>query len=193
MKDPTTTLLNCRSENRNPQQSEIEDEAFRRVAEALKKMAKAALGRIRRYDPTVDTTGVVDEVFVKLSKQSILWESRQHYLAYAQIAMKRIVINAWRRACAPKRGGGLQRVPLNEGIVVESSNSESFPHLDDAMELLSRESPRAHRITRLFYFDAVAQDEIAIQLNVSTATVTRDLRFGEAFLFAKLNDHGSSA
>lgn len=192
MRDSTTALLNRLNSPYGPADTITESEVFLRVQEQIKQMARREMKRVRRVDATADTTGLVDEVFLKVRKKSQIWDSSDQFFSYAQHAMKRMVIDAWRRASSEKRGGGLQRVELNENMAVEEPNRDAFPKLHEVLALLKDKHPCVYEVIWLFYFQGLKQTEVSRQMGISTATVTRKLRFGENFLFMKLQNDGSA-
>lgn len=192
MRDSTTALLNRLNSPYGPADANIEDEVFLRVQEQIKQMARREMKRVRSVDSTADTTGLVDELFLKVRKKSQVWDSSDQFFSYARLAVKRMVIDAWRRASTETRGGGFQRVELNENMAIAEPNRETFPKLHEVLALLKDNHPRVYEVIWLFYFQGLKQSEVSAQMGISTATVTRKLRFGENFLFMKLKNDGSA-
>lgn len=58
--------------------------------------------------------------------------------------------------------------------------------LHEAMDALKRDHERAAQVTEMSYFGGFDRDEIAAALDLSVATVDRDLRFARAWLKAGL-------
>src|SRR4051812_27709677 len=66
---------------------------------------------------TLHPTARVHEAYLRLvpgAKPQAAWQGRRHFLAAAAEAMRRILVKSARRRAADKRGGGWQRLPLEE-------------------------------------------------------------------------------
>src|SRR5262245_37209476 len=73
--------------------------------EELRRIARRQLGK-ESADHTLDTTGLVHEVYLKLIDHSrVQWNDRAHFFAIAATAMRRILVDQARRRGAWKRGG----------------------------------------------------------------------------------------
>ena len=64
----------------------------------------------------------------------------------------------------------------------------SIPELDDAIERLSKLDERKGDVLVLHYFGGMTYEEIASALDVSAATVDRDLRLAKAWLAHELRN-----
>jgi RNA polymerase sigma factor (sigma-70 family) len=60
--------------------------------------------------------------------------------------------------------------------------------LDEALERLIALEERKGRVVELHYFGGLSYDEVAEVLEVSTATVHRDLRMARAWLYKELRN-----
>jgi RNA polymerase sigma factor (sigma-70 family) len=59
--------------------------------------------------------------------------------------------------------------------------------LDEALARLAQQDARKARVIELTYFGGMNSDEVAAALELSTATVNRDLQMGRAWLRKELN------
>jgi len=100
------------------------------VYEELRKMA----GRYLRREPsghTLQTTALVHEAYLRLLEQKqVQWQNRGHFFAIAAQAFRRILIDYARKQQALKRGGGEQRLPLDECKYISQQESASLVRLD---------------------------------------------------------------
>jgi RNA polymerase sigma factor (TIGR02999 family) len=104
----TELLLACRAGG-----GEALDRLFPVLYDRLHDIAHAHLG-VGRGSPTVSTTALVHEAYVKLvDAQRVEWQDREHFLSLASRAMRQILIDYARRHAAAKRGGDLQRIDLD--------------------------------------------------------------------------------
>src|SRR5262245_39968588 len=81
---------------------------LRRLAAA--KMAREAPGQ------TLQATALVHEAWLRLGGEAN-WENRTHFLAAAAEAMRRILVENARRKLRIKRGGGQERVELEDSVI----------------------------------------------------------------------------
>ena len=79
-----------------------------------------------------------------------------------------------------------QAVTLNEEIVGEGSSGIDVIELDRAMRKLGEIDERKSKLVELYFFGGLNYDEAAAVLEVSPATIDRDLRFAKAWLHQEL-------
>ncbi|MEM7414751.1 MAG: ECF-type sigma factor [Gemmatimonadota bacterium] len=157
------------------------DQLFALVYGELK--ARAHLQR--SSSPTLGTTALVHEVYLKLAGSSRDWNDRAHFMRVAARAMRQILIDRARRRTAHKRGGGAAVVTLEEMAVAAESPegaAETLMALDDALLRLGRQSERLAHVVELRFFGGLSVEETAEALGVSDRTVKRDWRLARAFL-----------
>ena len=85
-----------------------------------------------------------------------------------------------------KRGGDIERVPLDESVVIGSEAPDIIVNLDDALQRLAAVDPRKSDIVQFLYFGGMTYEETAAALNISPATVDRELRMAKAWLYREL-------
>jgi DNA-directed RNA polymerase specialized sigma24 family protein len=139
------------------------DDAFSRAYDELRDLARAQLGR-HGSTPTVNTTVLVHEAYLKLSaRQDLQPKDRAHFFALAARAMRFVLVDHARSRLAAKRDGG----------------AVTF---DEALEQLERSSPRLAQVVHLRFFAGLSHVEIAEILEVSEPTVKRDWARARAWL-----------
>jgi RNA polymerase sigma factor (TIGR02999 family) len=99
--------------------------------------------------------------------------------------MRRVLVDHHRTRVRAKRGGGQERVTLDENLAAVD-NSSSFLALDDALERLSALDPRKAQVVELHFFGGLTYAQTAEALGISDATVDRDLRMAKAWLVHEL-------
>ena len=147
-----------------------------------------------RGDNTLNTTALVHEAYLKLVDQSKAnFAGRVHFLKVASTAMRHILINYAERRQALKRGGGVQKLPLDEhralaegAIGLSRAQADDLMALDDALRALEAISERQSRIVECRFFGGMTNEETAEALGISTATVKRDWRLARAWLFRQM-------
>jgi len=156
------------------------------VYDELRRIAHRQL-RGERSDHTLDTTGLVHEPYLKLSRlDRIEWGDRAHFLAVAAGAMRRILVDYAVARRAGKRGGGRQRVALDDVLILADERAEELLALDEALQRLAAESERAARIVEWRYFAGMSIEETAAVLDLSPATVKREWVLARAWLNREL-------
>ena len=149
----------------------------------LKRQAASHLRR-ERDNHTLCTTALVHEGYLRLASQKGAWQNRHQFLAVASRMMRRILVDHARGRRAAKREALL--VELVEVDVPGPTPSADLVALDEALDALASEDPRAAQLVELRYFSGMTQDEAAAALSVSIATVSRDWTFARAWLFRRL-------
>jgi RNA polymerase sigma factor (TIGR02999 family) len=153
----------------------------------LRLIAQRHLRRESRMH-TLQATGLVNELFIRLVRQSeINLVDRQHFYAFAAMMMRRILIDYARQALSQKRPTGqAERVPLHEEIAWIDASGQDMLDLDAALVDLERLDARKSRVVELRYFLGCTNQETAEVLGVVRATVDRDLQFAKAWLGRRL-------
>jgi RNA polymerase sigma factor (TIGR02999 family) len=153
----------------------------------LRNIAQRHLRRESRFH-TLQATGLVNEVFIRLVRQSdINLSDRQHFYAFAAMMMRRILTDYARQALSQKRPTGqAERVPLHDEIAWIDASGKDMLDLDMALMELEALDARKSRVIELRYFLGCTNQETADVLGVVRATVDRDLQFAKAWLGRRL-------
>lgn len=143
--------------------------------------------QLRRERPghSLQTTALLHEAYLRLVGAEVKWEGRVHFFAVAAQIMRRVLVDHARARARDKRGGGAEPVTLDDGLV-EGGSSPDVLDLDEALERLSALDERKARAVELHYFGGLTYDEVAVAMEVSPATVHRDLRLAKAWLYREL-------
>lgn len=142
--------------------------------------------RQERDGHTLQATELVHEAYIKLIDSDIDWQNRQHFYVVAARTMRRILVDRAREKNADKRGSAFQRVTFYESELSENSNGENILELDQVLHQLEEQDERKADIVQLHYFAGLTYSEIALCLNISQATVDRELRFSRAWLMSRM-------
>lgn len=163
------------------------------VYDELRRLASRAL-RGEASGHTLHTTALVHEAYIKLVGADVGWQDSGHFLRVAARAMRRVLVDHARGRLRKKRGAGARPVGLNtlQDILPADGRPEVVIQLDEAMERLLALEERKGRVVELHYFGGLTYDEIARTLDISAATVHRDIRMARAWLYRELgNEEGS--
>ncbi len=148
----------------------------------LRQIAERAM-RHERSDHTLQPTALVHEAFLRLvGKPDLSWESRAHFLNIAAQAMRRVLLMHARERRAAKRGGGLERVTLDDQLMGSGERGIDLIGLDESLERLAGIFPRKARVVELRFFAGLNIEETAQVLEISSATVKREWDFARAWI-----------
>lgn len=149
---------------------------------------RIASGQLRREGAghSLQPTLLVHELYLRLAGQGLDVHDRTHFLGVAARVMRRILVDAARTRRAMKRGGGEVRVTLTSDIASPLVDPVDALSLDLALSRLEDLDARQARVVELSYFGGLTYPEIGALLDVSEATVDRDLRHARAWLRREL-------
>ncbi len=112
---------------------------------------------------------------------------RAHFYSYAAKVMRLILGDHARATNAQSRGGGLQRIPLSDDLSWVEIGSPEVLQLNIALEKLETMDARKAQLVELRYFLGCTVDETAELMNLSKATVDRDLKFVRSWLYQRVH------
>lgn len=184
MVDSNVTLLLSEWRTGSPVAAE---ELAQVVYQELRVLARAYLSRERNAG-TLQPTALVNEAWLKLTGQAQPdWQDRAHFFGVAARCMRQILVDHARQHRSHKRGGGLVRETLVEGLQFVPEKSAGVVELSDALDALEKVAPRKVRVIELRFFAGFSMEETAEALGISVATVGREQRMAEAWLYQELN------
>jgi RNA polymerase sigma-70 factor (ECF subfamily) len=155
---------------------------FPLVYEELRRLARRQM-RSERSDHTLQATALVHEAYFRLVNQpERTWQNRTHFIRIAAQVMRRMLIDYARARRTDKREGGLQRVPLEEPLLLTEEQSDELLALNEALERLAQFDPRQSRVVELRFFGGLTVEETAEALGMSPKTVKRDWSVARAWL-----------
>ena len=155
---------------------------LRRIAAA--KMAGEAVGH------TLQPTALVHEAWLKLSgNRTPGFDNRAHFFSCAAEAMRRILVESARRKKRLKRGGGSQRVELEDWHAVQSPPADELLAVHEALGQLAAEDPVSAELVKLLYFVGLTMEEAAASLNLSKRTAEGRWTYARSWL-RQLIDEG---
>lgn len=166
------------------------------VYDELKGLARRYMRR-EREGHTLQATAVVHEAFVRLVGMDVPWQNRVHFFAVAARLMRRILVDHAKGRQRSKRGGPNTLVSLGfgeeGGNTAVSAGEIDVLEIDDALERLSRRDARLAQIVELHYFAGLTYGETALALDISEATVHRDLRMAKAWILSQIKASGPAS
>jgi RNA polymerase sigma factor (TIGR02999 family) len=153
----------------------------------LREVAAAFVRRERNPD-VLQATSLVHELYLRLLNQKkAAWEDRQHFYTFAAKVMRMILIDHARGNQTEKRGGGRDRVPLSDDLPWVVIGSAELLDLNRALDELGTLDPYKVQLVELRYFLGCTAEETAELVQVSKATVDRDLKFIKSWLYRRIH------
>jgi RNA polymerase sigma factor (TIGR02999 family) len=161
------------------------------VYDELHRIASRYLRR-ERQGHTLQTTALINEAYMRIVDQDrVNWQSRAHFFGVAAQMMRRILVDHARSHLYAKRGGGAQKLSLDEAIATPQERDLDLVALDEALTTLAEIDPQQGRIIELRFFGGLTIEETAEVLSISPATVKRDWNMAKAWLYGEISNRFS--
>ena len=150
----------------------------------LRQLARRQLGHA--HGGTLVPTELVHEAYLKMCGGGLAnIADRNHFFAIGARAMRQVIVSRARKRHAIKHDPG-QFVTLNENLADAPQAQVDVLALDEALRELAVVDERKARAIELRAFGGLSFDEIAQLLQVSRATLARDYRGAQAWLYRHL-------
>lgn len=163
------------------------DELMPLIYGELRQLAGKYLAQ-ERDGHTLQPTALVNEAYIRLVEQAHPeWKNRAHFFAVAAQVMRQVLVDHARKNHAAKRGAGARHTSLDECITFANERSAGVLALDDALTSLEAFDERKCRIIELRYFGGLTAEETAKALGLSVATIGRESRIAEAWLYRAMS------
>ena len=166
------------------------DQLMPLVYDQLHRLAAKCL-RAERPNHTLRATALVNEAYLRLVDADVDWQDRVHFFAISARILRRILVDHAKANRSQKRGGGEEKLQFDEAVMVGPQSEAGVIELDLALQRLAEHDRRKSEIIELLCFGGLTYDETAAALNISPATVHRELKMAKAFLHRELRQ-GSS-
>ena len=153
----------------------------------LRKVAHRARMRLGG-NPTMQTTAVVNEAYLKLRGAQSDIDNRVHFLRIAARAMRQIIIDYARGQNAEKRGGDGIQVTLDEFSGAVDVQVEQLLSIDEALDKLYMQNERLAEVFTFKFFVGLEDGELAEAVGSSKRTVQRDWMKARAYLAEIITD-----
>src|SRR5439155_2989189 len=120
------------------------------VYDELRKLAGQKLAQ-EKPGQTLQATALVHEAYLRLVEgdQAQHWNSRGHFFAAAAEAMRRILVDQARRKLSLRRGGNLQRQPIEDQEIEAPAPSVDLLAVHEALERFQDVDAAAAQIVKL--------------------------------------------
>lgn len=159
------------------------------IYDDLKRLAASQL-RNERAGHTLHPTALVHEAYLRLVNQRTAeWNDRLHFFSIASRIIRRILIDHARERHALKRGGGQQRVRIEDHEIAAPDRELDLVALNEALDELAEIDERQARIVELRFFGGLTVPEVAEAMSIGARSVDRDWQVARAWLFHRLSEH----
>lgn len=141
-----------------------------------------------RSDHTLQPTALVHEAYLRLvNQQHVEMKNRAQFFGLAAQVMRNILVSHARQYLSTKRGAAARKVSLDD-VTSGFSNERAaeLVRLDEALRELEKFDSRKSQIIQLRYFGGLSLEEIESIAQISAATIRRDLRMAEAWLYKSM-------
>ena len=136
----------------------------------------------------LNTTALVHESFLRfLGAGRLAGSDRGHFFSYAARVMRSVIVDFARQRQTERRGGNIDRTPLNTQLAEEICACEDqVIRINDAIEALQVHDERLVKVVEMRYFAGMTENEIGAALGVTERTVRRDWEKARLLLAAML-------
>ena len=156
------------------------------VHDELRRVARRHMAH-ERAGHTLQATALVNEAYLRLIDiRQVNWQDRAHFFAMSSRLMRRILVDFARSKGYQKRGGGAQKVSLDEALIVSDEARHDLVAIDDALNALAVVDSRKAQVVEMRFFGGLSVEETAEALKVSVDTVMRDWKLAKAWLLREL-------
>lgn len=141
--------------------------------------------------PTLSTTALVHEVYLKLQESPDLAVSDiNHFYYLATRAMRYVLTDHARRKLARKRGSAVPLEPLDEhvGPDIDGRHAEQVLEINEVIDQLGQIFPRMAQIVSLRFFVGLGDAEIGAALGIDERTVRRDWIKARGWMIGRLRE-----
>src|SRR5579884_730231 len=178
--DVTTVLQGL-----HPDDAEGQRRLLALVYDELRRMAGAFM-RGERPNHTWQPTDLAHEAVNRLLARAIQARDCHEFFAVAARTMQELLVEYARQRGAAKRGGGWQRVPLDDVADTFERQNVDIAALHEALQRLAELNERQSQVVTLHSFGEYTLPETAALLGVSLSTVESEWRMARAWLRGQL-------
>ena len=167
-----------------------DDKAVDRLLPAVyEELRRLAAQKLARESPghTLQATALVHEAYLRLvgiDGQS--YKSRAYFFGAAAEAMRRILIDSYRCKQSVKRGGGRDRVELEDNDLAIEAPTDDLAALDEALTEFEKIDSTKAELVKLRYFTGLTLEETAALMDISESTAKRHWKYARAWLFGRI-------
>ena len=156
------------------------------VYPTLREIAASYIRR-ERNPGVMQATSLVHDLYLRLLNQKQAdWSDRAHFYTFSAKVMRMILIDHARSNQSQRRGGQAEHIPLSDDLAWVGIGSVDLIELNRALDALSLVDAQKVQLVELRYFLGCTAEETAALMNISKATVNRDLNYARAWLYKRI-------
>jgi RNA polymerase sigma factor (TIGR02999 family) len=159
-------------------------------------LRRIAAGYVHReLNPdVVQATVLVHELYLRLMNQkTAAWDDRRHFYIFCARMMRMILIDNARQNQVKTRGSNCNCVPLSDDLLWIKVDSPELLDLNRAIDELGSLNADRVKLIELRYFLGCTAEETAMLMQISKATVDRELKFIKGWLYRRMQPAGAAA
>jgi RNA polymerase sigma factor (TIGR02999 family) len=170
---------------------EGDDRAVDRLLPAVyQELRQLAVQKLAGERPghTLQATALVHEAYLRLlGTENQSFKSRGYFFGAAAEAMRRILIENARRKKSQRRGGGYERVDLQQAeMPFDANDSDDLIALDEALTRLAAEDSLKADLVKLRFFSGMNVEQAADILGISRTSANRHWSFARTWLLNEI-------
>lgn len=132
---------------------------------------------------TLQATALVHEAWLKVSRDDErAWLGRQHFIAAAAEAMRRILVDRARRRLAAKRGAGEVCLDADDLEIPAPAADDQLLAMNEALEKFGAQDERKAELVKLRYFVGMNFEEAAAAMGIAVPTAKQWWAYARAWL-----------
>lgn len=147
-----------------------------------------------RPDHTLQGTALVHEAYLRLvgSANGQSWQNRGHSFAAAAEAMRRIPVDWARAKKSQERGGGRERLELQDFVGRDAENADMLLDLDEGLSPLTRKDAESAELVKLRLFAGLSVTEAGRAMGISRTAAYENWEFARPWFARRLGEplHG---
>ena len=157
------------------------------VYEELRVLARQRLAN-EKPGQTLQATALVHEAYLRLvgNTNDQSWDNRGHFFAAAAEAMRRIMVESYRRKRGRRSGGEYRRVNLDDDEFGFLDPQLDVIDLSDALDEFAKKDERGAELVKLRFFAGMTMKQSAEALDISVTTAKSDWKYAKNWLRASL-------
>ncbi len=160
------------------------------IYDDLRQVARCQQARLGS-SPTLQTTELVHEAFIKLrqaSDQPI--HNRLHLKRLSYLAIRQLIVDHARGKMAAKRGAGQSAEAIEDDLMAGAGadDEKAVLMVNDALERLEQSNPELAEVVIARFFGGYTSEEIGEMLGISVRTVQRYWDRARAWLLMDMQD-----
>lgn len=164
-----------------------ESQLFSELYTQLRRIAASRMA-LQAPGHTLQPTALVHEAWIRLTAagRRTGFGNAEHLFATASKTMRHILVDRARQRLRAKRGGDLQRVPLDAAEEIAASNDDKLLLVHESLCRLEKEDPVRARVVLLKFYGGLSIAEIAREMELGERTVERYWSHAKAWLYDEI-------